>query len=161
MVAIMEYPQNILDALGQLPTGVFGITSAFDGQRNGCLVRSVQACADEPLLVSVAVRKGHAVETLIRDSRNFAICRFDPSDKLCIRALKASGDHEPEFGHDPFATIAVMALVTGSPIPRRSLMALDCEVVRHFDLEADHELYIGEIKAAHLAQSSSGDASAA
>ncbi len=158
----MRSPQNILRALQQLPSGIFGITSAHDGQRNGCLVRSVQVCADEPILISVAVRKGHTVETLIRDSRRFAICRLDPSDKLSIRALQSSGDHEPEVGHDPFATLSIMTLATGSPIPRRSLMALDCEVVRHFDLEADHELYIGEIRDAHVSQkASSEDASAA
>ncbi len=159
----MQYQQDILDALGQLPAGIFGITSAYEGQRNGCLVRSVQVCADDPQLISVAVRKGHTVETLIRDSHMFAICRLSPSDKLSIRALETSGDHEPEVGHDPFATVAVMTLVTGSPVPRRALMALDCEVVRHFDLEADHELYIGEIRAARVFQdaSASGDASAA
>ncbi len=152
---------DIRDALAHLPGGVFAITSAYDGRRSGCLVKSVQACADEPVLVSVAVRKGHEVETLIRDSRHFGVCQIDPSDKLALHALSTSGDHEPEIRHDPFDSLAVYSLVSGSPMLRRALLCLDCEVVRHFDMEADHELYIGMVLAARVASSHGEDASSA
>lgn len=139
---------DIPSALNLLPGGVFAITAAFDGHRSGCLAKSVQPCADEPLLICVAVRKGHTVDTLIRDSRRFGVCRIDPSDKLAVHALSTSGDYEPEERHDPFDSLPVMTLETGSPLLRRALLNLDCEVVRHFDMEADHELFIGLVLAA-------------
>ena len=39
-------------------------------------------------------------------------------------------------------------LVTGSPLLSRSLISLDCEVLRHLDLEADHEIYVGQVLSA-------------
>ena len=30
-------------------------------------------------------------------------------------------------------------------MPTRTIAAFDCEVVRHFDLDADHEIYVGQI----------------
>jgi len=159
----VELSRDVRQALAKVPQGLFAITSAWHGERNGCLARSVQICADEPVLLSVAVRKGHAIETLIRDSRIFGVCMLDRAETLIVRALEHSGEHEPEVRHDPFDSIAVLTLGSAAPIPRRALVGFDCEVVRHFDLEAaDHELYIGEVKSARvLSRSSSGDISAA
>ena len=48
---------------------------------------------------------------------------------------------------DPFDCLPLDRLVTGAPIVRRAAAAFDCEVVRHLDMEADHELYIGHVLA--------------
>lgn len=40
--------------------------------------------------------------------------------------------------------------MTGSPVLLRSIVAFDCEVVRHFDLEADHELFVGQVLASRM-----------
>ncbi len=140
----------IHDALNAIPGGMFVITSTFDGVRSGVIVRSVQPCADEPRLVCVAVRKGHTIEPLIRDSRHFALCRIDRSDKLACRKFDMAADHDPEKPQDPFDSLPVETLATGSPVLRKSDLVLDCEVVRHFDLEADCELFIGLVHAARV-----------
>lgn len=159
MAGSLEIPK----AIDLLPGGIFAITANFEGHRSGCLAKSVQPCADEPILVCVAVRKGHTVDTLIRDSRRFGVCRIDPSDKLALHALATSGDFEPEERHDPFDSLPVLTLETGSPLLRRAMVSLDCEVVRHFDMEADHELFIGLVVAAQAGslRSKNEDASAA
>lgn len=136
---------GILRALSLLPAGHFVLTSAFEAKRSGMIVRWVQPCAEEPLLVSVAARRGHSIEPLIRDSHAFALCRVDPEDKLVAR--KFAVHRPPDDAGDPFDSVPVETMVTGSPVLKRSQLVLDCEVVRHFDLEADHELFIGLVVA--------------
>lgn len=46
---------------------------------------------------------------------------------------------------DPFDTLSTRTLVTGSPVLAQSMGAIDCDVMRHFDLEADYEMYIGTV----------------
>ena len=124
-----------------LPRGGFVMTSRFEQKRAGQFVGSVQPCAEEPMLVCIAARKGHPIEPLIRDSHVFAVCQVDPEDKLLQRKFNGSSR---EAG-DPFDSLEVERLVTGAPILKRSLVALDCQVIRHLDVEADHELYIGQV----------------
>lgn len=126
-------------ALSLVPCGIFVMTAMFEGKRGGVRVKSVAHCADEPLLVSVAAWKGHGIEPLVRDSHHFAICQIDPEDRLLLKKFSGHlGDHA-----DQFDSVATERLVSGAPVIKRSILALDCEVVRHFDMEADHELYIG------------------
>lgn len=127
--------------LGLLPTMTCVLTSAFEQRRGGVLVRRAMQCADEPVCIAVAVPTGHRIATLIRDSHTFAICLLDRSNRLLMR--KFDGREEG----DPFDTIETLRLVSTSPIPARALAAIDCEVVRHYDLEADHEIYVGQVLA--------------
>jgi flavin reductase (DIM6/NTAB) family NADH-FMN oxidoreductase RutF len=130
-------------ALDFVPSAAWVMTSAFEVKRSGTLVQRVQLCADEPLLISVAVRKGHAIEPLIRDSHAFAICRIDPDDKLLTR--KFAQPKAPDDSTDLFDSIEVERLVTPSPVIKRCYAALDCIVARHIDLESDFELYVGQV----------------
>ncbi|MBK7403950.1 MAG: flavin reductase [Phycisphaerales bacterium] len=118
------------------------MTAAYEEERAGIVVRAVQPCGTEPPLICVAARTGHRIEPLIRDSRCFAICQLDPANRLVLR--KFDPDAPTDRG-DPFDAIPFDALVTGSPIIRASALVFDCEVVRHYDLETDHELYVGQV----------------
>lgn len=142
---------DVRKALQRLPRCTCVMTAAYDNKRSGQLVHWVQPCAEELALVCVAARKGHSVEPLIRDSHAFAICMIDPDDRLLLR--KFAEDHPPDELGDPFDSIEVERLATGSPVLCRSACVLDCEVVRHFDFEADHEIYIGLVLAARAADS--------
>jgi flavin reductase (DIM6/NTAB) family NADH-FMN oxidoreductase RutF len=127
--------------LGLLPSMTCVLTSAFEQRRGGVLVRRAMQCANEPVCIAVAVPTGHRIATLIRDSHTFALCLLDRSNRLLMR--KFDGREEG----DPFDTIETVRLVSTSPIPARAMAAIDCEVVRHYDLEADHEIYIGQVLA--------------
>ncbi len=133
--------EQALKLLSNFCRGSYILTAAHDNKRSGQLVHWVQPCADTPPLVCVAARKGHTIEPLIRDSHAFAVCRVDPEDKLVMR--KFASQRPPDASGDPFDSIDVERVVTGAPVLKRCVVAVDCTVVRHFDLEADHELYIG------------------
>lgn len=139
-------PETLNRALGVSPWG-FVMTSAYDDRRSGVTVRAVFPCSTEPALICVAARKGHWIEPLIRDSRVFAVCRVEADDRLSARRF---ADDRTEEQGDPFDGLAVGKLRTGAPVLLRSGAVLDCEVARHFDLEADHELYIGHVLAVEL-----------
>jgi len=135
-------------ALSLLPSGLFLLTAAHEGKRAGVFVASAQVCADDPAMLCIAMRKGHWIEPMIRDSHVFGVCVVDPADKLLCKKF---GDvHKPREPGDPFDCFAVDRLVTGAPIVRRCLAGIDCEVARHMDIESDHELYIGRVMASRM-----------
>ncbi len=145
----MNEPTTSLEAaLDSLTSGVFVMTSFHEDKRTGVLVRSVQSCANEPLLICVAARKGHWIEPVIRDSRVFAVCQLGDNDLLARRRF--AHDLTEEEQGDPFTGMDVRTLETGAPVLNTCVLAMDCEVVRHFDLEADHELYIGLVVASTI-----------
>ena len=135
-----KLPADLIEALNRLRCGEFVMTAQFEDERSGARVLSVQPCALEPMLVSVSLRKGHVVEPLIRDSRMFGLCELSSKDRLAKRKFPAddAGDEA-----DPFTSLSLRRSRFGVPLLSKSPLGLECEVVRHFDLEADHVLYIG------------------
>ncbi len=146
-------------ALGFLATSLYLMTASFEGKRAGVVVTSVQVCLGDQPLVCVAMRKGHWIEPLIRDSRAFAIHVIDPADRLVTRKFgDALRVREPG---DPFDPFPVERLATGAPIIKRCLAAVDCEVSRHIDVEAEHALYIGVVRASRVYTTDTARAAAA
>lgn len=135
-------------AMALLPSGLFLMTAAHEGKRTGAMVASVQPCAMAPPLLCIAMRKGAGIEPMIRDAHTFAINIVDPSDKLVMR--KFGDPSRPREPGDPFDCMPIERLVTGAPVLKRSIAAFDCEVVRHIDVETDHELYIGHVLASRV-----------
>lgn len=139
------------ETLGLLPKGIYLMTAAFEGQRGGMVVSSVQRCCDDPALICVAARKGHAIDPLIRDSRGFAVGIVPEGDKMIPRKFRfddtaVSPVIEP-VADDPFEAIPTTTMVTGSPILKRCPVWFDCEVTRRIDLEANYELFVGRVLA--------------
>lgn len=141
-----EWLVDIPQAVALVPGVVAVMTSAFEHKRGGVLVHRMMKCADEPACMAVAVPKGQRLATLIRDSHAFALSIMERTTKLMLK--KFAADEEG----DPFDTFELRTLATGSPVLARSVAALDCEVMRHFDLDADHELYVGQVIAAKVYQ---------
>ncbi|MHC4220492.1 MAG: flavin reductase family protein, partial [Planctomycetota bacterium] len=129
--------------MGQIPCGRFILTAAYKDARMGVLVDWVQQCASSPLMIVAAVATGLPVVPLIRDSRCFVLCQICADDRLLEKKFAGL----PAHGDDPFDTLATTAAPSGSPILRRALSFLDCEVVRHIDLESDFGLYVGRVRA--------------
>ncbi len=133
---------TVSKAIGQIPSGLFILTAAYNGSRSGVLVTWVQQCATSPPLVMAAVSTGLPVVSLIRDSHSFTLCRITADDHLLARMF----DTAPMHGEDPFDTLPITSAPSGAPIPQRSLSWLDCEVVRHIDLESECGLYVGRVR---------------
>ena len=129
---------DVARALGQIPGGLFVLIAAYDGARSGVLVEWVQQCATNPPLIVAAVGAGLPVVPLIQDSHGFVLCQISEDDRFLARKFQSA----PAHGEDPFMTLPIVTAPSGTPILRRALSYLDCEVVRHIDLESDHGLYV-------------------
>lgn len=137
---------EVLTALLALGRVIWVMTACHDSRRRGARVISVQPCARAPLLVAVAMSKGHSIEPLIRDSRVFALCVVDEADRLAQRRFPEDDPgEEPGAEVDPFVGLAVRAGQHGVPLLTRGGLWLECEVVRHFDLEADAGIFVGHV----------------
>ena len=133
-------------AVGQIPRGRFILTAAFKDTRKGVLVDWVQQCSALPPMIVAAVATGLPVVPLIRDSHSFALCQVRADDRLLER--KFAGPHE--IDDDPFDTLSTVSAPSGSPVLQRALSFLDCEVVRHIDLETDFGLYVGRVRSGRV-----------
>ena len=132
---------EVADLLDSIPSGRFLITSRFGEARSAALVRWVQQCAVHPPMVLVAIEKGQALSPIIRDARNFALCRVADDDPLIDRVFQAMPDH----GRDPFLGVPHLSTPSLCPVPTRALWWLDCEMIRHMDMESDHEIWIAGV----------------
>lgn len=153
--------------MAALPSSLFAMSSMSEGRRGALLVERVMWCADEPPSIAVAVPKGHRLATLIRDSHSFALSLLAPTQRLIIKRIRecASSERAAVAGAqtaeafagggvgldaDPFDTLAHVTLTTGAPVLAQAVAGLDCDVMRHFDLEADHEMYVGLVVGVRL-----------
>lgn len=158
---VPEAIPDIERAVGMLPTSSCLMTSGFENRRSGILVSRVMRCSGSPVCVCVAVPIGQRLATLIRDSRAFALCAVDRGNRLLMRKFaEDDGGLTAPSNSDPFDTLETMTLVTGSPILKRSSMVLDCQVIRHMDLESDHEIYVGMVLNARVTVPESAGGSA-
>ncbi len=148
--SINESSQVVIDqVVARIEHGRYLMTAGHDGKRAGVLVERVQWLATEPLLIGVAMRKGHEIDPLIRDSRSFAIGFIDDGDKFIQRRFseRLNGVDSAIYveGSDPFDSLQCMKLVTGSPTLVQCSAWIDCEVIRRLDLEINHELFVGQV----------------
>jgi len=134
------------DVLRRLPSARHLLTAAHGASRNGMVVTRIQHCADDPPIVAVSVRKGHQLSPLIRDSAVFGLAELRPADRVLTRKFESPMDLH---GEDPFLGHRLLSesLTRGLPIPHGVAAWISCELVRHLDIEADHELYIGRVVA--------------
>ncbi len=134
---------EVARALSRIPAGLYIVTAAFDGVHAGVLVKWVQQVGLHPPLISVAMPKGMRITPLIRDSHAFAVSVLCSENRYLTRRFKTEF-----FGDENLECVGVETAVTGSPLLSRAIACLDCELVRHLDLEPEADLYICEIKAA-------------
>lgn len=140
---------DIERTLRQIPGGSYVFAAQFDGRRTGIIVNSVQTCSFTPPMVCVAIPKGHWVSPLVRDSHAFGLSQVETRDRLILKKFADSGRPRDT---DPFDCVPTEKLVSGSPLLVRGCLLLDCEVVRHLDLEGDCEIFIGRVLAARPAR---------
>ena len=132
----------VQDVLKRFPTGGFLLTASHGLSRNGMLVNRVQQASNVPPTLLISVQKGQPLSPLIRDRRAFAICEIAKSDLLINRLFETPRELH---GEDPFLGLPVIETTLGLPVPRCVASWLECELVRHLDIEADYEIYIGRI----------------
>lgn len=142
----------IATILDRIPNGHFVLTAAHGDVRCGARVRWVQQCAKTPPMLIVSIEKGQALSAIIRDSHGFAICQVHRDDRILRRMFPTM----PENGVDPFISIPHLRTPAGAPVPLRAMSWFDCEMVRHVDIEADSEIYVGVVHHASIIQPGAG-----
>jgi len=142
----MSRPTSLIQAIEQIPSGLFLVTAAHEGRRSGVLTRWIQRCSNNPPMVTIAMPKGMPVEPLIRDSRCFAICQISADDVLLQRKFAQI----PDRGDDPFDSLTVDVAPSGAPIVKRAMSYLDCELITHLEFDSEFRLYIGLVHHAVL-----------
>jgi flavin reductase (DIM6/NTAB) family NADH-FMN oxidoreductase RutF len=131
-------------ALGRIPSGLFILTAKYEDKRGGMLCSWVQQVCFAPAMVCVAVGKGRPIMHLISESRKFGLCQLSKNDKMLLKRF--GGGTDP--GEDPFLSLdMVHHSVTGVPVINSALASLECELSNHLDVEGDHDLFVGHVKA--------------
>jgi 3-hydroxy-9,10-secoandrosta-1,3,5(10)-triene-9,17-dione monooxygenase reductase component len=139
-----QLKQRIGAAIGRIPSGLFVLTAQHEDRRTGMLASWVQQVCFEPPMVSVAVAKGRPIMPLISESRRFGLCQLNDKDKVITR--KFAGGVEP--GDDPFLGFEMIHdAPPGVPILAQVVSWMTCELTCHMDVEGDHDLFVGTIRA--------------
>ncbi len=82
----------------------------------------------------------------MRDSRSFTLCQIAADDRFLHRKFA----NVPDRADDPFVSIETRSAPSGAPIISRAMSYLDCQMVRHVDLECDYRLFVGQVVNASL-----------
>jgi flavin reductase (DIM6/NTAB) family NADH-FMN oxidoreductase RutF len=136
--------QGIAAALGRVPSGLYILTAKHEDRRAGMLVSWVQQACFQPPMVSVAIGKGRQVMPLLSESRKFGLCQLSKNDKLILKKFAGGTD----LGEDPFLGLDLLPhTVTGVPILAHTAAYLECEMVCHMDVDGDHDIFVGVIRA--------------
>ncbi len=137
---------KIPEAMAQLTGCSFFLTATGADKSHGVMAEFVMPCANTPPMLMVAVRKGMALSPLIRDSRMFTVSAVDGMALAHAKRL----DQMIIDQADSFMGINVDHTPTGIPVLANSLAWFECELARHIDIDADCELYVGTVRAAHM-----------
>jgi flavin reductase (DIM6/NTAB) family NADH-FMN oxidoreductase RutF len=138
-------------ALERIPSSDFLLTAGLGDFRGGILARWIQQVSSGPPMVLVAIEKGQPLSPIIRDARFFGLCEPRADDRL-LRKLFAESPDEARPDGDPFVGMPLLLTSHGVPIPRRAASWLECELVRHLDVEGSCELYVGLVHAAGVSE---------
>ena len=137
----MTTGERIRSALESIPRGEFLLTAADGARSNGVLVDFVGQCANDPPMLVVATAKGQVLTPIIRDSRAFVVSLItDANRPIARRFTKSSVEIE-----DPFIGLPTETTGRGIPVLGRTAAWFECELIRHFDIDADCELYVGTV----------------
>jgi flavin reductase (DIM6/NTAB) family NADH-FMN oxidoreductase RutF len=134
-------------ALGRIPSSLFILTVRHEDRRMGMLVSWVQQIGFDPPMISIAVGKGREVLPLISETKRFALSQLAQGDKNTLRRFAS----RPEEGQDPFLGVDLIPINPRDPeAPTLPVLAaaagyLECQVVYHYDVEGDHDLFIAKV----------------
>jgi len=131
-------------ALSRVPSGLYILTAQHEDRRCGMLTSWVQQVCLQPPMLSVAVAKGRMIMPLISESRQFGLCQLAADDRRMMRKFAQSTDNSD----DPFLGYELIhGVLPRVPILAGSLAYFECLMTCHMDVDGDHDLFVGEVKA--------------
>jgi flavin reductase (DIM6/NTAB) family NADH-FMN oxidoreductase RutF len=134
-----EHKRQIGQALGQIPSGVSVLTARHGPQSTGMLTSWVQQAGFEPPAVTVAVKRGRPIESMIEASGHFVINLVGENRGPMFKHFsKGFSPDEPAF-----EGLAIQSLPEGVVI-EDCIAHLRCRLVGSVD-SGDHRVYVGEV----------------
>jgi flavin reductase (DIM6/NTAB) family NADH-FMN oxidoreductase RutF len=123
------------DAMGQFPTGVTVITTAFDGRVHGMTANGFMSVSLDPQLIVVSIGHDKVLRTLLESSGMYGVSVLSAAQ----RELSAHFAGRPIPGHTiPFVEVAGVPLIGGA------ITQVAAHTVAMHEA-GDHVLFIGEV----------------
>lgn len=143
--------QRVGVVLGRIPQGRYIMTAKYEKRERAVLVSWVQQASFNPPMVLVALHKERDIGPLIHESHAFALNQVAAEDRLTIKRFTAPAPRRPPDDEDdnadhPLQAMSTLRKATGSPILAKAMCYMDCDLVRHVDVDGDHDLYVGQIR---------------
>jgi len=132
-------------ALGRIPSGLLVLTAGHGDVETGMLASWVQQCSFEPLLVTVAVKRGREVLAWLTEGQPFTLNILDASQTDMIVHFGRGF----ALGAPAFNGLEIERPGGGAPVLTEALAYLECRVVRKVEA-GDHDLLIAEVVAGRL-----------
>lgn len=131
------------DAIARLPSGVNIVATAGPAGMAGFTATAVASVSDDPPTVLVCLNRKSPQNRLVQENAQFSISLL-PKDAVTLANIFAgrTGLHlDDRFRHGDWTT-----LVTGAPVLKGAIMALDCRLLSSQDV-GSHTVYFGSVVA--------------
>ena len=131
------------DCIARLPSGVHIVTTAGEAGSSGFTATAVASVSDDPPMVLVCLNRKSPQNRLVQENAQFSISLL-PKDAVTLANIFAgrTGLHlDDRFRHGDWTT-----LVTGAPVLKGAIMALDCRLLSCQDV-GSHTVYFGSVVA--------------
>lgn len=134
-----ETKESLGLALGRIPSGVSIATATHQGQSAGMMASWIQQAAFEPPMVSVAIKQGRAIESLIDGSGRFVLNLVGQEAGSLFKTFsKGVAPGENAFEGTPHT------LCESGPVLAEAIGHLECKVAAKHQA-GDHFIYLAEV----------------
>jgi flavin reductase (DIM6/NTAB) family NADH-FMN oxidoreductase RutF len=140
-----KMPDNLLLALGRIPSGIYILTAGQGERATGMLASWVMQAGFEPPMVSVAVRHGRYVAEWLADGEPFVLNQVSEGQKHLLSHFGRG--FEP--GAPAFDGLDVRQATNGVSRLSETLGFLECKPTAHID-SGEHRIFLAEVTAGGL-----------
>lgn len=126
--------------LGRLPSGVFILTVAHQGQSTGMLTSWVMQAGFEPPMLTVAIKQGRYVCDWLTAGAPFVLNVVGEGDKSLLKHFGRG--FEPE--QPAFEGLEIGKTSRGVPLVPETVGYLECEPAGHVD-SGDHRVFLARV----------------
>ena len=135
--------EEINQSLSYITYGLYIVTTAYEGRKNGMIVNTVFQVTAEPAQVAISVNKNSLTHELISKSGVFAAM---PLDEQATLPFIGTFGFRTGRTFDKFAKVPYQLGFLGCPIVlEHTISYLEVEVKRRIDV-GTHTLFVGDVK---------------
>lgn len=135
-----ETLQRVSACMARIPQGLFVLTTKCEGKTQGILVSWVQQISSSPPMIMLGIRKGRDIVPMIHGGHSFGLSQLSNENNLLFRKFSKN-----KICNESLEATGVINGKTGVPMMKNAMCFLDCELIRHVDVDGDHDIYVGLI----------------